>query len=89
LLLTGVLLCGLMEGQGETGAGCGAALRAVHPWQGEARAVQGQRRWRPLLQCRRRKKRWLGRVGPKAKQAGGAVGPIGAEDERNSFQSIK
>jgi hypothetical protein len=35
-LLNGILLCGLKEGGGETGAGCGEVLGAVHLWQGDA-----------------------------------------------------
>jgi hypothetical protein len=69
--------------------GCGAALLAVHPWRGEAGAAQGRQQWHPLLQCGRRKKGWLGRVGQMAKQAGEAVGPTGSEAERNSFPNKK
>jgi hypothetical protein len=72
------------------GVGCDAALGVEHPWRGEAGATLGggARSAVAALPCFSAgggtKASW-GRVGQKAKQAGGAVGLTGPKAERNSF----
>jgi hypothetical protein len=56
-------------GEGETGAGCGAALGAVHPWRAEARetleAAQGRWQRRSPASGREEEERLVGPGGAK------------------------
>jgi hypothetical protein len=88
--LTGVLLCGVKRGGGVTGVGCGAELRATHPWWGEARVVldggQSRRRWWLLALVQEEEERMVRPGGLKCQIGQMAAGPFGPKARGNSFQ---